>query len=58
MLKNNLNQILGVVNTLSESQKRNREDDIIKAIKNICRFRKETNNSATNDLRNIFRPRK
>ena len=46
------------MNTLSESQKRNREDDIIKAIKNICRFRKETNNSATNDLRNIFRPRK
>ena len=53
--KKHLNRILGVVNALSESEKRKREHNTIKDIKNIFRLRKEINNHATKDKRNLFR---
>ena len=46
------------MNVLSESEKRKREDNIIKDIKNFFRSRKEIDNSATKDQRNLFRPKK
>ena len=56
--KRNLNKFLRVVNTLSESEKRKREDNIIKDIKNIFRLRKETDNRATKDIRSLFKVKK
>ena len=38
--KTKLNQILAVVNTFSELEKRKREENIIKDIKNLFRLRK------------------
>ena len=38
--KTKLNQILEVVNTFSELEKRKREENIIKDIKNLFRLRK------------------
>ena len=43
------------MNTLLESEKRKREDNIIKDIKNLFRLRKERDNSATKDIKNLFR---
>ena len=56
--KINWNKILGVVNVLSESEKRKGEDNTIKDIKNLFRSRKDIDNSATKDQRNLFRPKK
>ena len=56
--KINLNRIVGAVNTLPESEKRKREDNIMKDIKNLFRLRKEIDNSATKDIRNLFRLKK
>ena len=50
-----LNRILTAVNALLESEKRKREDNIIKDIKNLFRLRKERDNSATKDSKNLFR---
>ena len=49
--KINLNRVLRAMNILSESEKRKREDNIIKDIKNLFRLRKEIDNSATKDIR-------
>ena len=54
----NLNRILRAVNTLTESKKRKREDNIIKDIKNVFRLRKEIDSSATKHIRNLFRLKK
>ena len=56
--KRNLNNCLRVVNTLSESEKIKREDNIIKDIKNIFRLRKETDSRATKDIRSLFKIKK
>ena len=56
--KTNLNRILGAVNTLSESEKSKREDNIIKDIKIVFRLRNEIDNSATKDIRNLIRLKK
>ena len=47
--KINLNRILGLMYTLSESEKIKREDNIIKDTKNLFRLRKQI------DKRNLFR---
>ena len=56
--KINLSRIVGAVNALPESEKRKREDNIMKDIKNLFRLRKEIDNSATKDIRNLFRLKK
>ena len=53
--KINLNRILRAVNALSDSEKRKREDSIIKDIKSLFRLRKEIDNGAIKDIRNNFR---
>lgn len=44
-------QILGAMNSLSESEKRKRKDNTIKDIKTLFGLRKEVDNSATKDIR-------
>ena len=56
--KINLNRISWAVNALAESEKRKKEDNIIKDINNLFRLRKEIDNSATRDIRNLFRLKK
>ena len=52
------NRILGAMNALSYLEEREKEDNIIKDIKNLCRLRKAVDGSATKDIRNLFRRRK
>ena len=44
-------QILGAMNSLSESEKRKRKDNTIKDIKTLFGLRKEVDNSATKNIR-------
>ena len=46
------------MNALSYLEEREKEDNIIKDIKNLCRLRKAVDGSATKDIRNLFRRRK
>ena len=50
--------ILGAINTLLDSEQRNRKYNIIKDIKNILTVRKEIRNSAIKEIRKHFRQKK
>ena len=50
--------ILGAINTLSDSEQRNRKYNIIKDIKNILTARKEIRNNAIKEIRKHFRLKK
>ena len=58
----NLRRILRAENALLDSEKRKREDNIIKYVRNLFRYKKEINNSAitsdSKDERNLFRLKK
>ena len=53
-----LSRILGAAKALLELEKKKREGNKVKTIKNLFRLWKEIDNSATKDIRNLFRLRK
>ena len=52
--KNNLSRILGAVKSLSELEKRKREDHILKDKKVLLNLRSETDNCTIKDMRNLL----
>ena len=56
--KINSNRLLGTMNSLSDSEERKRECNIIKDIKNIGRLRKEIDKNVSKDIRKLFRLKK
>ena len=50
-----LRRVLGEENTLLGTEEGQREDNIIKEVRNLFRLKKQTNNDVIKDIRNRFR---
>ena len=50
-----LRRVLGEENTLLGTEEGQKEDNIIKEVRNLFRLKKQTNNDVIKDIRNRFR---